>query len=546
MGTRHVAGRRGATVGRRGATARSRRTVVVVIAMGAFAAGALAGAGGAFGIAATGPPTNPLCVYTPTDFAHAFLNALGEPQTDQNVEAILAWETAEGGNWHNTAMFNPLNTTFRYDGSSNFNGGSASGVQAFRNWDDGVYATALTLTDSFKAPDSWTAMVGYDQISAALAAGSNALAVTNAVDASEWGTRNASAFLGQPYNPPAPSWDVPCIGVSSVFVEGPANSMTDYWSNGGPWSSASLAGSNSTYGAPGVAAKADGSLVMAVQGPNDALWVYWETASGVWQGPLGVGAAGTALSAPSVVFGSTGLPVVAVEGPGGQLWVYWEKPGGVWDGPLGVGSGGSTFGQPAMLSGSTGLPVIAVEGPASGLWVYWETPGGVWVGPLGVGASGSTAAPPAMAAGSTGLPVLATRNAASGLWVYWEKPGGVWDGPLGVGASGSTLSAPTVAVGPTNLPMLAAEGPGNGLWVYWQGPGGLWQGPLGVGASGSTFGTPAMSVGTTGLPALAVLGPGGALWDYWQSPGGQWQGPLGLGGPGAALSPPAVARPPSS
>src|SRR5664279_6157477 len=51
--------------------------------------------------------TTPGCIASPTDFANAFLNAIPEPDTPQNVAAIVAWELAEGGNWHNAARFQP-------------------------------------------------------------------------------------------------------------------------------------------------------------------------------------------------------------------------------------------------------------------------------------------------------------------------------------------------------------------------------------------------------------------------------------------------------
>lgn len=74
------------------------------------------------------------CLKTPTDFANALLNAIPEPDTGADMEAIVVWEEREGGNWHNVAKFNPLNTSTPYDGSTSMN---AVGVQAFRDWEDG-------------------------------------------------------------------------------------------------------------------------------------------------------------------------------------------------------------------------------------------------------------------------------------------------------------------------------------------------------------------------------------------------------------------------
>lgn len=93
-------------------------------------------------------------VKNPTDFANLLLGALGAPDTKQNVQNIVAWENVEGGagpefgNPLNTASFNPLNTSMPEPGSSNFNGGNASGVQAYSSWQQGIDATVATLENS--------------------------------------------------------------------------------------------------------------------------------------------------------------------------------------------------------------------------------------------------------------------------------------------------------------------------------------------------------------------------------------------------------------
>jgi hypothetical protein len=140
--------------------------------------------------------TNPSCITTPTDFANAFLNAIPEPDTADNVEAIIGWEEREGGNWHNAAMFNPLNTTRVYDGSTSIN---SVGVESYSSWDDGVTATVQTITNGF-----------YSGILAAFAAGNDPVAVANAVGASPWGTPNFASLLPPTYDPPSPSWQPVC------------------------------------------------------------------------------------------------------------------------------------------------------------------------------------------------------------------------------------------------------------------------------------------------------------------------------------------------
>ena len=80
-------------------------------------------------------------------FAKQLLSGLGIAATPQNISNITTWENMEGGNWHNTAKFNPLNTSYQASGSTNFNTGkSGGGVQAYTSWGQGVQSTINTLT----------------------------------------------------------------------------------------------------------------------------------------------------------------------------------------------------------------------------------------------------------------------------------------------------------------------------------------------------------------------------------------------------------------
>lgn len=114
--------------------------------------------------------------YDPSSWASALLTRLGEPATDANVQAITSWESAEGGNWHNTAHYNPLNTTYNEPGSSTMN---SSGVRSYTSWDQGLAATVATLQE---AP--------YTGILDALNPGNDASGVVQAVTNSPWGTKS--------------------------------------------------------------------------------------------------------------------------------------------------------------------------------------------------------------------------------------------------------------------------------------------------------------------------------------------------------------------
>ena len=104
------------------------------------------------------------------------LYGAGIPLTSSNEQAIVAWENAEGGHWHNTATYNPLNTTQPMPGSTPMN---SVGVQAYGSWDQGLQATAKTLENG-----------QYGGILQQLKQGNSATAVDQAVVASPWGTKN--------------------------------------------------------------------------------------------------------------------------------------------------------------------------------------------------------------------------------------------------------------------------------------------------------------------------------------------------------------------
>ena len=112
--------------------------------------------------------------YTPTSWAKALLKAGGWSQDSCNVNAIKGWESAEGGNWENSAHYNPLDTTQREPGSYSMN---SVDVQAYVSWQQGFQATLTTLGYS-----------AYGGIRSALDAANSAQRVAEAVASSPWGT----------------------------------------------------------------------------------------------------------------------------------------------------------------------------------------------------------------------------------------------------------------------------------------------------------------------------------------------------------------------
>jgi len=89
----------------------------------------------------------PTKITNQAQWASALLGAEGDPNSKTNVQNIEGWEALEGGNWNNTAKFNPLNTSELEKGSVNYNTGQpGQGVQAYKNWKQGLDATTATLS----------------------------------------------------------------------------------------------------------------------------------------------------------------------------------------------------------------------------------------------------------------------------------------------------------------------------------------------------------------------------------------------------------------
>jgi len=114
--------------------------------------------------------------YTRGQFARALLPRLGAQVTTHNTRALMAWMQAEG----DAGRFNPLNTTKKMPGSTNFNG---VGVQNYASFEDGVQATADTLNYGAKR-----GLYGYHAIRHCLRINAPARRTLRAVERSEWGT----------------------------------------------------------------------------------------------------------------------------------------------------------------------------------------------------------------------------------------------------------------------------------------------------------------------------------------------------------------------
>ena len=81
-------------------------------------------------------------LHIPRHWRYRLLGVLDAPTYPENLRLLDAWQKAEGG----TAQYNPLNTTYKLDGSWNYN---TVGVQNYRTALDGICATAITIQFSY-------------------------------------------------------------------------------------------------------------------------------------------------------------------------------------------------------------------------------------------------------------------------------------------------------------------------------------------------------------------------------------------------------------
>ena len=130
-------------------------------------------------------------------WAKSLLQRLGASQSPTTINAVVAWEAAEGGAGpqfgvrNNVTTYNPLNVTLTYGskgygqtpGSSAFYSGATPTpgntppVAAFKSWTQGLTVTAARLQQPFAAG-----------VLKALKAGTNTAGLSSAVVASGWGT----------------------------------------------------------------------------------------------------------------------------------------------------------------------------------------------------------------------------------------------------------------------------------------------------------------------------------------------------------------------
>jgi hypothetical protein len=109
-------------------------------------------------------------------FAQDVSAQLGIPFNQLSMTKLMAWMQQEGGHWHNSARYNPLNTTLAMPGAGNT--GTQGNIKVYTSWAQGVAATAQTL----RSP-------AYKGVIANLSGNGNLASFEGAVNATPWGTK---------------------------------------------------------------------------------------------------------------------------------------------------------------------------------------------------------------------------------------------------------------------------------------------------------------------------------------------------------------------
>lgn len=167
-----------------------------------------------------GSPLNTQAVanLTPYTWAVAFLQGLGAPTTGTNIEFMMSWESAEGGNWQNTATFNPLNTTQPGYGGVGMN---SVGVKAYPSWEAGLKANLTAIKNGL-----------YNNLVSLLQRGNaNPQDLANTVTKGPWGTTSFSGAAAGPQSNWSGGTIDPNVGIGTPGVGLNSPSVTDPYQN---------------------------------------------------------------------------------------------------------------------------------------------------------------------------------------------------------------------------------------------------------------------------------------------------------------------------
>ena len=162
-------------------------------------------------------------IKTPTDWANAQLGSLGIQDSSTDVSDLVNWWQHEGGAGpqfgvpNNDDNYNPINTTLPEPGSV---GTNSSGVQSYKNWQQGLDATTSTLEEP-----------AYAKIISDLTVNAPSQTFDADVTASSWGTDLSGTTADPSAAPNASTYDA---GVQATTQSGDAANTPSTTDNAGP------------------------------------------------------------------------------------------------------------------------------------------------------------------------------------------------------------------------------------------------------------------------------------------------------------------------
>ena len=172
---------------------------------------------------------------------------------------------------------------------------------------------------------------------------------SNPSTATPWSAARQSSNDGTVFDTPNFGGVGGGAGTSGVIFEGPNNSLFQALSTTNEdLQLAEIHGAGSTYSTPAGLATGPSNYYqyIANEGPSNTLYWYFEDPHTVrLDGPLQIGGVGSTWSAPSLLMDVSGNFDIAVQGPNHALYEYFDV-GGAIHGPLGIGAPGSTFSSP--------------------------------------------------------------------------------------------------------------------------------------------------------------------------------------------------------
>jgi hypothetical protein len=312
-----------------------------------------------------------------------------------------------------------------------------------------------------------------------VAGGSSVIAVQTSEDGlryylNEPGTSNwfgeQVAANGTTFSPPA----IAVVGNAVVIAaEGADNTLDLYWDtigNSTSWNFELVASTGSTFSQPSLA-QVGNTTVVAAEGPGNSLHSYWSPVGAYAWDPNVVAGAGTTFSAPSLA-SNLGAVNIAAEGPNGSLDYYWaSNASSTWN-PEVVAGAGAIESAPALTCQDGYSDIVARTGGVLGSTFYWVVNGSTAWAPSKMPTGDTSASSIVAYPGSPGGVHVAARDLFGSLVENTDVNGsGTWQFTVVTGGSptkeGIDGSVPSIAMNAGSVNIAIEDTSGN-LDFWWQ------------------------------------------------------------------------------